>query len=212
MRVFGLTGGMASGKSVVGARFASRGVPIVDADLVSREVALPGSEALALIAAAFGPGFILPDGALDRKKLSAAVFGDAAKVAKLNGIMLPRIAAASAKKVADLGASGEELVCYEAALLVENVDGRRVSWPLVVVSAPLEVQIARASARDGLSAEHVRARIAAQKALEEKERVADIVIRNDGSPVRAAARARRRRARRGACTRVGVAKRRAAVG
>ena len=180
MLTFGLTGGIASGKSAVAARFAERGLPVVDADVVAREVVEPGSDGLQEIALAFGDEVLSPDGALDRKKLAAAVFEDQRKLARLNAITHPRIAALSAKKLGDLAARGQPLACYEAALLVENglADAFR---PLVVVSAPLEAQVARAALRDAASAEHVRARIAAQRPLADKERLADVIVRNDGS-------------------------------
>jgi dephospho-CoA kinase len=180
VHVFGLTGGIASGKSAVSARFRERGLPVIDADMLSREVAVIGSDAVNLVAEAFGAQFLGEDGSLDRKKLSAHVFGDAAKVRTLNAIMLPRIAALSSKKTAELAARGEPLACYEAALLVENklADAFR---PLVVVAASLEVQVARAAKRDGLPEEAVRKRIAAQLPLAEKIRAADIVIQNDGT-------------------------------
>jgi dephospho-CoA kinase len=180
MHVFGLTGGIASGKSAVAARFLSHGVPVVDADVISREVPVKGSEALDLIVAAFGGGVLAPDGSLDRKKLAAEVFGDTPKLQRLNAIMHPRIAALSAKKMAELDATGAPLACYEAALLVENglADAFR---PLVVVSAPIEAQIARARGRDGASETEVRSRIAAQRPLEEKIKAADVVIQNDSS-------------------------------
>ncbi len=190
MHVFGLTGGIASGKSAVAARFRERGVPIVDADALAREVVAPGSEALAAIASAFGPELIAADGSLDRKKLAAEVFGDDGnvKVKKLNAIMHPRIGLLGAQKTAELAARGEPLACYEAALLVEN--GLAEAFrPLVVVAAPLEVQVARARTRDGADEAAVRARIAAQLPLAEKTRAADVVVQNDGTLVELRARA-----------------------
>lgn len=74
MHVFGLTGGIASGKSTVGKRFRERGVPVVDADALARDVVAKGTEGLAAIVAAFGDGVLLPDGSLDRTKLGALVF------------------------------------------------------------------------------------------------------------------------------------------
>jgi dephospho-CoA kinase len=171
---------MASGKSAVAARLRERGVPVIDADAISRDVAQPGSEAVALIAKEFGPEFVAADGSLERKKVSAHVFGDPEKVKRLNAIMHPRIAMEGARRTAELAERGEPLACYEAALLVEN--GLQEAFrPLVVVAAPLEVQVARASARDSLDEKLVRARITAQLPLEEKIRVADIVLHNDGT-------------------------------
>jgi dephospho-CoA kinase len=180
MHVFGLTGGIASGKSAVAARFASRGVPVVDADAVSREVPIPGSEALELIVQEFGRDVLAPDRTLDRKKLAAEVFGDARKLERLNAIMHPRIAALSAKKMAELDARGEPLACYEAALIVEN-GLSEMFRPLVVVSAPEDVQIARAMARDQATPADVRARVRAQMPLATKAALADIVLENTGT-------------------------------
>src|SRR5580700_2029692 len=92
MRMFGLTGGIASGKSTVAARLAARGVPVLDADAFAREVVEPETRGLAEIRDAFGEGVILPDGSLDRKALAAIVFVDEARRKRLNAITHPRIA------------------------------------------------------------------------------------------------------------------------
>lgn len=180
MHVFGLTGGIASGKSTVGRRFAARGVPVVDADLVAREVVLPGTSGLAAIVARFGSAVLADDGTLDRKRLGDLVFGDAEARAALNAIVHPRIAQASREKMADHAANGAELVCYEAALLVENglADAFR---PLVVVAADEATQRARVVLRDGLDADAAKARIDAQMPLERKLAIADVVVRNEGT-------------------------------
>ncbi len=180
VHVFGLTCGISSGKSFVAARFAERGVAIVDADALARDVPTPGSEALDLIVVAFGSDVLASDGTLDRKALARKVFGDPERVARLNAIMHPRIYALAAERSAGHAARGEPLVCYEAALLVEN--GLAPAFrPLVVVAASPEAQLARAMKRDGASESEVRARLDAQLPLAEKARVADIVIDNDRS-------------------------------
>jgi len=180
MHVFGLTGGIASGKSSVARRFRERHVPVIDADELAREVVAFGSEGLRAVVEAFGKDVLLPDGSLDRGRLGDLVFSDASKRAILNGIVHPRIAAASATRISDLTARSEPVACYEAALLVENglADAFR---PLVVVAASPEVQAARIASRDGLDEARARARIAAQRPLDEKVRLADVVVRNDGS-------------------------------
>jgi dephospho-CoA kinase len=177
--LFGLTGGLASGKSTVAARFRARGVPVIDADQIAREVVVPGTEGLAEVVAAFGREVLAPDGSLDRKRLGEVVFGDDDKRRRLNAILHPRIGARTFSLAAELDARGEPLACYEAALLVENgaADAFR---PLVVVAAPEEVQVARAMARDGSTEEQARARIHAQMPLAAKIAVADHVIENDG--------------------------------
>ena len=177
--VFGLTGGLASGKSTVAARFRALGVPVIDADHIAREVVAPGSEGLGAIVEDFGEGVLLPDGSLDRARLGDLVFAAPEKRRALNAILHPRIAARSAQHIAALDAAGEKLACYEAALLVENnlADAFR---PLVVVTVPFDVQLARATVRDGSTDEQARARIAAQLPLANKIVAADYVIDNSG--------------------------------
>jgi dephospho-CoA kinase len=180
MHVFGLTGGIACGKSAVAARLRSRGVPVVDADALAREVVLPGTEGLAAVVAEFGPGVLAEDGTLDRKALGALVFADPARRARLGAITHPRIAAASAARMAELLARGEPLACYEAALLVDNgiQDGFR---PLVVVAAPRSVRLARLVLRDGLTQAEASARIDAQVSDDVRRAAADFVVENDGT-------------------------------
>ena len=178
MHVFGLTGGIASGKSTVSAQLGALGVPVVDADQLARDVVQPGTAGLAAIVEAFGAEMLDAHGALDRKKVGARVFSDAEARARLNGIVHPAIGQRSAEVLAAHAAAGEPLVCYDAALLVEG--GRfEMMRPLVVVTAPVEAQIARSMARDGLAREEVAARIAAQMPLEQKIAVADFLIDND---------------------------------
>ena len=179
MRLFGLTGGIASGKSTVAAVFRAEGVPVIDADEVAREVVMPGEPALEAIVAAFGPDVLLADGTLDRKRVGALVFDDASLRAKLNAIVHPAIAARSAAHFARLEA--EPLVCYDAALLVERgmADAFR---PLVVVAAPRDLQRARLVARDGLTESEAEARLDAQAPVEAKIAAADLVIHNDQDP------------------------------
>jgi dephospho-CoA kinase len=180
MHLFGLTGGIASGKSVVAARFRARGVPVLDADALAREVVAKGSDGLAEVVTAFGAEVLAPGGDLDRKRVADIVFHDAAARAKLNAIIHPRVGALSMQRAAELGARGEPLVCYEAALLVEN-GMYEMLRPLVVVSAPEDVQVARAVLRDSAKEDDVRARIRAQLPLARKVAVADVVVDNTGS-------------------------------
>jgi dephospho-CoA kinase len=179
VRVFGLTGGIASGKSTVGKRFASRRVPVIDADQVARQVVEPGTEGLAAVVEAFGIGVLQPSGELDRKALAALVFADGERRARLNAILHPRIAGATHEAIARLAEQGEPLVCYEAALLIENglADAFR---PLVVVAASEDEQLRRTRQRDGATEEEARARLAAQMPLADKVKQADFIIQNDG--------------------------------
>jgi dephospho-CoA kinase len=180
MRVIGLTGGIASGKSTVAAMLRELGAPIVDADLLARQVVEPGSPALAEIAQTFGADMLAADGSLDRKKMGERIFADPGARATLNAITHPRIAQASAAALADFAAAGHKVAIYEAALLVENRIHERLGG-LIVVSVPDDVQIARLRARDDLDEEGARARVSAQLPLASKVAVADWVVDNGGS-------------------------------
>lgn len=180
MRVIGLTGGIASGKSTVAAMLRDAGAPVVDADKLARQVVEPGSPALAEIAAQFGPEVLDAGGRLDRQKMAALVFGDEEARRTLNSITHPRIAAASQEALARLAAAGHEVAIYEAALLVENRLERGLDG-LIVVAVPEAVQSRRLAARDGLDPAAVEARLASQLPLADKVAVADWVVDNSGS-------------------------------
>ena len=179
MHLFGLTGGIASGKSTAAARLRTRHVPVIDADALARDVVAPGTDGLAELVEAFGAGILDGDGALDRKRLARIAFADDAARARLNAITHGRIAERMRRRAAELDARGEPLACYEAALIVENgaADAFR---PLVVVACPEDVQIQRACARDGISESEARARVRAQKPLAEKVALADYVVDTSG--------------------------------
>ncbi|CAN5924625.1 dephospho-CoA kinase [soil metagenome] len=180
MHLFGLTGGIASGKSAVAARLRDVGVPVIDADQLARDAVAPGSPGLAAVVATFGAGILAADGALDRKRLAEQVFQDDGKRKALNAIVHPIVTTLTFQRAAELRELGHALACYDAALIVENgvADAFR---PLVVVSAPEATQVARACARDRAAEEDVRARIRAQMPLAEKVKAADFVIENEGS-------------------------------
>jgi dephospho-CoA kinase len=179
-KVIGLTGGIASGKSLVARTLRELGAPVVDADLIARQVVEPGQPAYDDIVREFGRGVLGEDGTIDRKKLGEVVFGDDAARRKLNAITHPRIAAASQAEIARALASGAPGVFYEAALLVENGVHKALAG-LVVVKAPPEAQLARTMARDGLDEAAARARLASQLPLEAKLAAATHVIENGGT-------------------------------
>jgi dephospho-CoA kinase len=178
LRLIGLTGGIGSGKSTVARLIAARGIPVLDADQLAREAVEPGSPALAEIAAAW-PDALGADGALDRRKLGALVFADAAARARLEAILHPRIAELADAHAARLAAAGHKLGFYEASLLVETGRYRDLDG-LVVVTAPDDVRVRRAAARDGAGEAAARARLGAQLPAAELLRVATHVIDNDG--------------------------------
>jgi len=177
---FGLTGGIACGKSTVAARFREQGVQVIDADVVARQAVAPGTSGLTEIIKLFGEGVLRHDGTLDRSKLGAIVFGDEEKRRALNRILHPRIGARTMMLAQELAQRGEPLACYEAALLVENglTDAFR---PLVVVSVPEAIQVERTMARDGVDEKAALARIRAQMPVAEKAKVADYVIDTSGT-------------------------------
>jgi len=180
--VIGLTGGIASGKSTVAKLLVERGATVIDADALARQVVEPGQPALAELVARFGAAILTPEGQLDRKRLGAMTLGpgaDPTARADLGKITHPRIAAASARAIADASERGAQVVFYEAALLVENRAYHGLAG-LIVVASTAEVQEARLVARDSLTLADARARIAAQAPLEAKLAVATWVIRNDG--------------------------------
>jgi dephospho-CoA kinase len=180
MLVLGLTGNIGTGKSTVARLFAEHGVPVIDADQVAREVVAPGTPGLAEVAARF-PGVLTPSGELDRKALADRVFSDAQERAALNAILHPRIGAEVRARLDRLAARGAPVAIYEAALIVENglqhgLDG------LIVVNAPIEEQIRRLRARDGMTEQQARSRLRAQLPAHEKLKAAHFVIENTGAP------------------------------
>ena len=176
----GLTGGIASGKSSASRIFAELGVVVVDADQVARDVVALGSDGLREVASAFGAAVLNADGTLDRKKLGELVFADAEKRKTLNAILHPRIAAESARRLAEVAATGVPYAIYDAPLLVENGIHRAMA-ATIVVNSDEATQISRLRTRDGLSEEAAKQRLLAQLPLAEKVAVADFVIENDGS-------------------------------
>jgi dephospho-CoA kinase len=182
MHVFGLTGGIASGKSTVAKYMVEHGVPAVDADRLARDVVLPGTPGLQKIVEVFGKGILCEDGSLDRKALGSIVFADSEKRQMLNQIIHPLISQASHLRLEELRQQGHALVAYEAALLVEN-GLKDMFRPLVVVATKPEIQRQRVMVRDELSEQEADNRLAAQYPLADKVAQADVVIwNNDGLP------------------------------
>lgn len=179
MRVVGLTGGIASGKSTFAAALRARGVPVVDADALARAVVAPGAPALAEIARAFGPEVLDPSGALDRRKVGAIVFADPEARRRLEAITHPAIRAAMLEETARLARLGHELVFYDAPLLFEVGLDAALDC-VVVVWAPREVQRARVVRRDGIAPAEADARLDAQLPVDEKAARADFVVDNAG--------------------------------
>lgn len=178
MRVFGLTGNIACGKSLVERMIADAGVPVIDADQVARQVVEPGEPALADIAAAW-PSVIV-DGRLDRAALGQIVFADADARKRLEGFTHPRIFQAMAEQIAAFGAAGHDTVVVSAPLMIESGSYRNYAG-LAVVTCPEEIQLARLMGRDGFDEAAARARMDSQMPQAEKAAHADVVIDNGGT-------------------------------
>ena len=179
MKVLGLTGGIGSGKTVVGEMFARLGAEVIDADQLARDVVEPGQPALDEIVKRFGSEILLADGRLDRPKLGRIIFADAAARAALNAITHPRIrermdAAVTARR------EREGVLILDIPLLYENARTTPVEKVIVVWVDP-QTQIRRLHERGGLTSEEARQRMAAQMPLDEKRALADHVIDNSGS-------------------------------
>jgi len=180
MRVLGLTGGIGSGKTMVGTMFTELGAELIDADQLAREVVEPGQPALEEIVTSFGRDILRPDGRLDRRKLAGIVFADASARARLNAITHPRIRERMDAAIAARRDRAGVLI-VDIPLLFENARTGLVEKVIVVWVDP-RTQFRRLIERGGLTEEEARQRIAAQMPLDEKRGLADHVIDNRGTP------------------------------
>lgn len=180
MRIIGLTGGIASGKSTVATELRKQNVPVFDADEVSRNAVAKGSKGLALVAEAFGAEYLTADGEMDRAKISQLVFSDKEALKTLEGILHKIVWDEAEAFLAEAREQKAKLAVLDVPLLIETKWHERVDlvW-LVAVSK--EQQIKRAMIRSGMTEEEVKARIAAQMSLEDKKKFADVVLDNSGA-------------------------------
>lgn len=180
MLTIGLTGGIATGKSTVSALLRQAGFPIVDADIVAREVVEPGTPTLEKIKLAFGPG-IIDNGVLDRRKLGQIVFEDGAQLKKLNDIMQPAISSAMVDKINFWRLQNVPILVLDVPLLFErDYDKNKLVDKIIVVTASEEIQLSRLENRDQLSNMEARNRVKAQLPMSQKIARADYVIDNNG--------------------------------
>ena len=185
----GLTGGIATGKSTVAETLRSLGAEVIDADQLARDVVAPGEPALAEIVREFGE-VRNPDGTLDRKKLGAIVFGDAARRKQLEAITHPAIRDRFLARLAELEARGfTGVVFFDAPVMIESGNYRSMDR-LVVVFTDESTQRDRLMARDGMAAAEATARMATQMPVVDKAKLADYVIDNTGDRASTAARTR----------------------
>lgn len=177
--VFGLTGSIGTGKSTVSKILSEEGVSIIDADLIAREVVEPETNGLVQITNAFGQSIINTDGTLNRKELGSIIFSNALQKAKLESIMQPLIVSKTMEHLDLLVSQKRELICYDAALLVEMGLLSKFK-PLIFVTCDVGIQLDRVMRRNNLTKEEAEQRINAQD-IENKIRCADYIIENNTS-------------------------------
>ena len=178
MFAIGLTGGIATGKTLVSETLGALGATIINADLVGHEAYLPGTETWRAVVDAFGEEIVGEDGQIVRPKLGAIVFSDPAKLELLNSIVWPRIYAMLEERIAELASAGVEVVVVEAALLIE-AGWTPIADEIWVLTTPRETSLARLTGR-GLPTEQANARIDSQMPQDERATHGDVVIANDG--------------------------------
>jgi len=177
--LIGLTGGIASGKSIVSSIFKELGAYVIDADRISRDVMVPGSEIYKKVVNVFGEGILKDDQTIDRKKLGDMIFGNPEKIALLNECTHPEIFREIDRRVKEIRQNTPDaLIIVDAALLVET-GAYKTFDKLVVVYVDEETQLKRLKERDGFTDEEVTKRISSQMPLKEKVKYADFVIYND---------------------------------
>jgi dephospho-CoA kinase len=180
VKLVGLTGGIASGKSTVAAILRRLGAEIINADELARAVVEPGREAWQEIVATFGSGILQEDRAIDRRKLREVIFNDRQARKKLEAIIHPRVRALAEEKIRALEAAGSALVVYEVPLLFEALIHHWIR-PVILVACDIETQKSRLKERDRLSDAEAQRHIEAQMSLEEKRKLADYTIENNGT-------------------------------
>lgn len=181
MLLVGLTGGIASGKSLVARVFRDQGAHVIDADRIVHDLLNPKQPAWNEVLAHFGRDILLPDESIDRRKLGEIVFNDSEKRSWLNSCLHPRVFLVFTTQVKHLRKrSPGSIVVLDAALLIETGYDRNMD-KTVVVFAERAQQIERLMARDQLSREQALARIASQMPLSEKRGLASYVIDNTGT-------------------------------
>jgi dephospho-CoA kinase len=180
VKLVGLTGGIASGKSTVAEILERLGAAVINADALSREVVEPGKDAWKEIIDAFGAGVLQPNQALDRQKLRTVIFNDRDGRKKLEAIIHPRVRALAEERIREHAVAGYSIIVYEVPLLFE-VNLHEWLRPVILVACDVDTQRTRLRERDQLTQTEAQKHIDAQMSLEEKRRLADYVIENDGS-------------------------------
>jgi len=179
--LLGVTGGIASGKTVVARMLEEMGAPVIDFDLLSRVVVEPGKPAWKDIVGYFGEQVLLSDKTLDRKKLSEIVFRDPEKRKKLEGFTHPKIYEEFVRRVREYAAKDPEVIIQAVVPLLIEANLQSIFHKILLVYIPEEMQIKRLMERDHISREMARDILAAQLPIEEKKAYADFIIDNSGT-------------------------------
>ncbi|MCL4152353.1 UNVERIFIED_CONTAM: hypothetical protein GTU68_045148, partial [Idotea baltica] len=175
MLLIGLTGGIASGKTLVSDAFKALGVPVIDADIIAREVVAKGSTGLEQLVEQFGPKILNSDKELDRAALRQIIFSNPEHRRTVDGLLHPIIHKRAADKIKEAATHNHHYAIYAVPLLVETDQHDRFDR-IIVVDVPTKTQIQRLMQRDGGSEEKAKAILAAQATREERLAVADDVI------------------------------------
>ena len=179
MKVVGLAGGIGTGKSAVARMLGELGAVVLEADKIGHEVYLPYTDGWQDVVATFGEDVLLPNGEVDRRKLGGKVFGNPQAMEKLNAITHPRIRERLKEGIEEAGRAGAQVVVLDAAILIE------AGWTglcdeVWVATAPEARVVQRIQARNNLSEEQIRARMASQMSTEERVKHAHVIVENDG--------------------------------
>lgn len=180
VRRIGLTGGIATGKSYVRAKFEELGVPTIDADTLARDAVAPGTAGLAAVVKRFGPDVLDWSGSLDRRKLGQIVFADAAARRDLEAIIHPFVRTQADAWFRRLDPARHQFAIADIPLLFETDSDKLYDAVIVTACAP-EEQVRRIVARNHVTEAEARQRVAAQLPIDEKIRRGDYVIRTDGT-------------------------------
>lgn len=177
--VIGLTGGIACGKSMISAYLAQKGIPVIDGDLVARQIVEPGTKGLAQIVDTFGAEYLHADGTLNRAMLGNRVFADKEALQQLNAITKPLLLEAFKTQINALQA--HPMIVLDVALLLEDHDYKELADQVWVVTVSPVQQLARLMKRNSYTVEEAQNRINAQMSNEERIQYADVVIDNNGT-------------------------------
>lgn len=180
MKVIGLTGGIATGKSTVASLLRQLGAKIIDADELAKELVQPGQQGWREVVDAFGQGILRKDKNINREKLRKIVFEDSKARERLEAIIHPRVRALAEQKIRQLEGEGAETAVYEAPLFFEKQVHLWIR-PVILVACDSATQKQRLRKRDRLSEREIQQHLKAQMSLDEKRKLADFIIENNGT-------------------------------